>query len=139
MTELSFLIDLLLNHDLPKPTKDAIAMRIREVEASICNQNLAASKLSPIVSAPRSQNTSSVPMQAQSTLDAIARHEAMGFTAPQLPIVHPQQLPPEMPPIPVEQVAQTAAAAQAINSRNQAISEAIAGKIDKVNGRPRKF
>lgn len=32
MTELSFLIDLLMNHKLPKVTKELIAARIKEVE-----------------------------------------------------------------------------------------------------------
>lgn len=34
MTELTFLIELLLNHKLPKPTKDAISERIREIEVN---------------------------------------------------------------------------------------------------------
>ncbi len=33
MTELSFLIELLLNHELPKPTKDLVAQRIKSVES----------------------------------------------------------------------------------------------------------
>ena len=32
MTELSFLVDLLLNHKLTKATKDAVAARIRDIE-----------------------------------------------------------------------------------------------------------
>lgn len=35
MTELTFLIELLLNHDLQKDTKDLIAGRIKEVEAEL--------------------------------------------------------------------------------------------------------
>lgn len=35
MSELSFLIELLLNHDLQKVTKDLVAERIKEVEASL--------------------------------------------------------------------------------------------------------
>lgn len=139
MTELSFLIDLLLNHELQKPTKDAIAVRIIEVEAQITCPVVARVIASP-------SQPVGVQRQAQSTLDAMSRHAEAGFTALAMPIlsngpqvIHPQQLPPEMPPIPVEHIAQTQAAAQAMNSRNQAIAESIAGKIDKVTGRPRKF
>lgn len=136
MTELSFLIDLLLNHELQKPTKDAIAVRIIEVEAQITCPAVAR-----VLSSASQITATSLPYpsgvrQVQSTLDAMARHGEIGHTAP---IIHPQQLPPEMPPIPVEHIAQTQAAAQAMNSRNQAIAESIAGKIDKVTGRPRKF
>jgi len=35
MTELTFLIELLLNHDLPKATKDLVATRIKEVEEKL--------------------------------------------------------------------------------------------------------
>ncbi len=35
MTELTFLVELLLNHRLQKPTRDAVANRIKEVEAAI--------------------------------------------------------------------------------------------------------
>ncbi len=35
MTELTFLIDLLLNHDLPKETKASVASRIKEVEEAL--------------------------------------------------------------------------------------------------------
>jgi len=45
------------------------------------------------------------------------------------------------PPAPpqVAQVAQTAAAQAALESRHQAISEALSGKINKELGHPRKF
>ncbi len=139
MTELSFLIDLLLNHELQKQTKDAIAERIKEVEASLSARNMAGYTSSNPSTALRVNSISSVP-QAQSTLDAMARHGdvSAGMTSSQ-GLVHPQQLPPEMPPVPVQQIAQTPATSQALNSRNQAIAASIAGKIDKVTGRPRKF
>lgn len=139
MTELSFLIELLLNHDLPKATKELIAERIKEVEAIIF---LVAPGSSHAVAQQRfAQNQivqQGIPQarQAQSTLDAMARHGDVGYTAP---IIHAQQLPPEMPPVPVEQIAHTPAAAAAMNSRHQAIAEAIAGKVNKETGRPRKW
>ena len=45
----------------------------------------------------------------------------------------------EAPVPPPVDIAQTPAAAQALASRQQAIQESIAGKIDKQLGRPRKF
>jgi len=120
MTELSFLIDLLLNHELPKPTKDLIADRIRDVEAKISH--------------PMRVNLSPPPvgqLQAASTLAAMARH-----ADPSL-VIAPA---PEMPKIePVAVIAQTPATAAAMNHRNETISAAIAGKVDKSNGRPRKW
>ena len=35
MTELSFLLELLLNHKLPKSTREAVAARIKEVEGGL--------------------------------------------------------------------------------------------------------
>ncbi len=70
----------------------------------------------------------------------MARHELAEGRVPTIgDLVAGRLNPPEMPPIPVEQVAQTQAAAQAMNSRHQAIAESIAGKVDKVTGRPRKW
>lgn len=41
MTELTFLIELLLNHDLPKDTKALIASRIKEVEEGLVSRPIA--------------------------------------------------------------------------------------------------
>lgn len=38
MTELSFLIDLLMNHKLPRVTKELIATRIKEVETMMVSK-----------------------------------------------------------------------------------------------------
>lgn len=72
MTELSFLIELLLNHELKKETKDLIASRIKEVESNL-------------VIAPRGSNQWMAQpaqivgaiVQAPSTMAAIARHEGL--------------------------------------------------------------
>ncbi len=67
MSELSFLIELLLNHDLKKETKDLIASRIKEVEVS-----LVARPASQFV-----QTTGQLQVyqsQAPSTIAAMARH-----------------------------------------------------------------
>lgn len=130
MTELSFLIDLLLNHELQKPTKDAIADRIKEVESKLTT-NGAGSHGSHLQSW-NNQLPQNVPQQAASTLALMAKHGDIPYIAS-----------PPMPPIPktepVAQIAQTVATAAAMMSRNAAISDSIAGKTDKSTGRPRKF
>lgn len=122
MSELSFLIELLLNHDLPKATKDLLASRIRDVEANLV---AAPQPRQPVVTAINGV------YQAPSTIAAMARHGDL--TAPTISIAA------NAPSIPVEQVAQTPAAAAAINSRNEAINNAISGKVEKGRVSPRKF
>ncbi len=108
MTELSFLIELLLNHKLPKATKDAIAARIKEVEA-----------------VPRSYGQMNPPPSTISTQPS-SRDVAQR---------HPDLVPVTAP----EVIGQTPAAMAAMASRSQAIAESMAGKVDKISGRPRKF
>ena len=125
MSELSFLLELLLDHELPKPTKDRIAQRIREVEANLTQTPEDVQRLWHQPSTPVKYQ------QAPSTLALMAKHGDISVSPP-----------PEMPPIPVipvEHIAQTPAAAAAINSRNEAIAQALSGKVDKVTGRPRKW
>ncbi len=118
MTELSFLVDLLLNHKLPKATRDLVASRIKEVEGRLTPYQGLTLTQPQIPPPPVLVNGAP---QAASTIAAMARHaEAAPVTMPVA-------------------IAQTAATAAALNSRHQAISESIAGKIDKVTGRPRKF
>lgn len=120
MTELSFLIELLLNHDLKSETKKAVAARIKEVEATLT---------------PRPMQVAQVPLppalqkQPASTLALMAKHGDI----PNIP-------PPVMPPVPVvEQIAQTPATAAAMNARNEAIQNAISGTVDKTKRSPRKW
>lgn len=121
MTELSFLIKLFLIPDIPCTVRDLLVDRIREVEEKLT----ASTHISyePI----RTQN--GVPIQAPSTLAAMARHGDIVA----VPIM------PPIPEQPVTQVAQTPMAVAALNTRNQAINESLAGKIDKATGRPKKF
>ncbi len=116
MSELSFLIELLLNHRLQKETKDAIALRIKEVEAT-------GTPSRPVANMPRP--VLGVAAQSPSTQAILDRNPDLAAVL--------------APPVPVEQVAQTPAAMAAMNSRNQAINESLSGKVDKVTGRPRKF
>jgi len=110
-TELSFLIDLLLNHKLPKSVRDLLSTRIKDVEA---NLNIA----------PRMQRPQG-PAQAASTVALLEKHGP-------LPVI-------EMPPVPVENIAQTPETASAMISRNQAINDAISGKVEKGRTSPRKW
>ncbi len=107
MTELTFLVELLLNHKLQKPTKDAVASRIRDVEAAMATLP----PTHPVRPMPNGV------VQAASMQAIIDRN-------------------PDLAPA---VVAQTPAAVAAINSRQTAINESLAGKIDKATGRPRKF
>lgn len=121
MTELSFLIDLLLNHKLQKATKDLIVARIKDIESTHLPTCLPTAGVLPFYAQK----------QAPSTLAALARQGMLERTV-------------EVPAMPetntcVEVIAQTAATAQAMASRQQAIAESLAGKIDKTTGRPRKF
>ena len=123
MTELSFLIDLLLYHKLGTETKQLIMERIKTVEKA-----LQAKPFSQPIDIYKGV-TPAGPQQAPSTLAAMARHGDI-----------PMPVLPTMPDVaPVAGIAQTPAAAAAMNSRNQAISDALSGKVDKQNGRPRKF
>lgn len=127
MSELSFLIELLLNHDLPKATKDLIASRIKEVEQGLTSHQVRAGGF-PIY------NPSVGPTaQAPSTLAAMARHGDI-----------PAISPPVIPPVPVvERVAQTPATAAALTARNEAITRAASSRplaaTEKGRTSPRKW
>ena len=114
-TELSFLLELLLNHKLPKLTKDLVSERIKEVEQRLSNA-------SPVTHV--TQRSVSVPYQAPSTVALMEKH---GIEIPQ------------PAPVPIEQVAQNPATAQALASRQQAIAQALSGNFPKGQERPRKF
>lgn len=110
MTELGFLIELLLNHELKAETRKLIGERIKEVESGF---NRVPIGMHPPKMVPGQ------PAQAASMQAIMDRNPDIGQ--------------------PVAVVAQTPAAIAAMNSRNIAIQESIAGKTDKVTGRPRKF
>ncbi len=115
-TELGFLLDLLLNHKLPKPTKDLVAGRIREVETMLSTTQVripAGSGITPAM----------ISNQAPSTQAIMARN--------------PDLIPP--PPVPIEAVAQTQATAAALAARQQSIAQAMSGKPVPGETKPRKF
>ncbi len=112
MTELSFLIKLLLNEKLQKATRDLIAARIEEVQLEFVKQTIPYSLPQPVPASTSSQ--------CASTQALLAKHPDLAAAAPAV-------------------IAHTQAAAAAMSSRNQAIAESMAGKVDKNTGRPRKF
>lgn len=146
MTELSFLVDLLLNHKLPKPTRDAVAARIKEVEDrynpegkfnqswTTTSQLQGAGTSFPGMVDPIKGPSASQPWA--STRAAMAKHESK-IDAAAYEVVDAAKMMQE--PKTVAIIAQTPATAVAMQSRNQAIAESIVGKVDKVTGRPRKF
>ena len=113
MSELSFLLDLLINHKIGKGTKDVLLARIKEIEAR-----------APIVPtyAPVAQLNPSIAAapQAPSTLAAMARN---GFVEEKAPAV----------------IAHTPAAQAAMASRQAAINSALLGKPEPGATSPRKF
>ncbi len=130
-SELSFLLDILLNHKLPKPTREAVTARIKEVEARLTQP-------SQRVAAP-SQMVAAVPPhlagQSASTIAAMMRHE-QNVPAPPIAVAAAAQVDH---PQPVAVIAQTPAAQAALADRQAAISGAISGKPAPGRTSPRKF
>ncbi len=113
MSELSFLLDLMFNHKLPKSARDLVMARVKEVELG---QRM-------IVAVDNGPNYRAPPPSAPSSRDVAQRHPDLVPVAAQ----------------PVAVIAQTPQAVAAMNSRQIAINESLAGKVDKTSGRPRKF
>jgi len=117
MSELSFLIDLLLNHKLHRLTKEAIAARIKEVEEN----------RTPVpqvrVTHPLGQ------VQAASTLALMAKHG-------EIPV---NDIPIAPAPQPVAVIAQTPATAAAMQARNEAIlgTDRLDRKVDQTGKKKR--
>lgn len=124
MSELSFLLELLLNHKLPKPTKEAITTRIKEVEGRI-SQPVQTSGFMTTSNQARPPKTAQSP-STQRILDEMAA-EGVPIGA----VTQQQDIP--------AQIAQTPAAAMALASRAEAIRIAVSGKEEKGRTSPRKF
>jgi hypothetical protein len=147
VTELSFLVDLLLNHKLSKATKDAIAERIKVVESQQVMRQT-------VVPQPTFQ-TSPIPKPTQ--LPAHIANQAPSMQA--LMLKHPDLMRPQdstLPelsgteqgavvaalnpsPIPIESVAQTAATQAALAERQKSIALGISGKREAGANGPRKW
>ena len=118
-TELSFLLDLLLNHPLQKGTKRAITARITEVEQSLpwsTQVSLSSPVSPPVITTP------SIALQAPSTQAIL--------------LANPDLIPKATQP---EIIAKTPEAIKALESRQAAINAAITGTVEKGQTRPRRF
>lgn len=110
MTELSFLIELLLNHELPKPTKDLIAERIRSVEANMhYAKPLSPMPVNPFTALPVPPAVT----QSPSTLAIMVKNGDIPATA----------IPPPAVIEPVAQLAQTQATATALDYRQKLMAQ----------------
>lgn len=114
MTELGFLIELLTEHKIPNALKKRIVERMKEVESAISSRPPGTNVNIPraVVLPP------GLPPQSPSTLAAMARHQEAAH-APEIP-------PPPTAPI---EIAQTVAAAQALQQRQQILNDAINGQV----------
>ena len=147
MTELSFLVDLLLNHKLAKATREAVAARIKEVETRMASQQqMPAPAQVRNTFEVRGIQAPAVPAhlqgQSASTIAAMMRQEANGTpVAPLVPMPEPIVDPatPPMAAVPVTIIAQTPATAAALADRQNAIAQQISGKPEKGRTSPRKF
>lgn len=128
MTELSFLIDLLLNHTLEKKTKDAIASRIIEVEKDLVARTTQSQYSMPVQRLPNPLPPASIQSQAPSTLALMQKH---GDVAGNISL--PDSAVTEAPPVAI--VAHTPATAAAMAARAEMINSAIAGKGPQKNRR----
>lgn len=121
-TELSFLIELLLNHKLPPATKKLIAERVKEVEGSYSTTSSSISIVKPATFVGSAFANQSPSMQA-----IMARNPDL-VVAPQV----------------VEQIAQTPITQAALASRDEVIKKAnsagpFSGKPEAGRTSPRKF
>ena len=138
MTELSFLLDLLLNHKLPKLTKEAIVERAKKVTEEYELQR----SMSQPVNHKTQINPAQIPPQLRgqspSTIAAMMKHPdliaEMGKTKtePVVPIAQPEVQP-------VEVIAQNAVTQAALAARNAMIAGAISGKPEPGATSPRKL
>lgn len=127
MSELDFLLELILNHKLTKATKDLIQGRIRDIQLPFTTKPIPTRvQEQPIHTTKHSQSPSTLAILARNP-DLIPEGEEVS-----IPI-------PSTPPEPVKVIAQTRATAEAMQGRNSAISQALSGKPEQGRTTPRKW
>jgi hypothetical protein len=129
ISELSFLIELLLEHKLPKDTRSAVAARIKFVESSHVNAVQQPVQPNGARVSPRAQIA--VPPEAQA-LAATLMAEANADTSPSP--LHTGTRARQSEPIPQHAVGVSAAAADAMRQRNELIAAAQQGIAKKGPG-----
>lgn len=132
MTELSFLISLLLNDDVTKPVKLLIADRIKEVEA----------RPGPVWVNPQALHNIYTPVSSKSAQSPSTQRilDEMAAEGQPVAMIERPAMPGEVSSN--EQntiIASTPAAAQALAARQQAIANATSGRSEKGRTSPRKF
>ena len=133
MSELSFLLDLLLNEKLSKPVKEKITARVQEVEKLMTAQ--------PIVARPPAQQiTAALPPhianQSPSTIAKFLQHEAEGLPpVTAIGEIVPGVVNDNVPAV----IAATPQTQAALLKREQAIATALSGKPEAGRSSPRKF
>lgn len=131
MTELSFLLELLLEHKIPKDTRVAVAARIKQVESSMHSVQNATS--SP--AAARGQTLTHRPIPAPPEYQELAASLAFADNADVVPSSPhfglPDRRPRQPEPIPAGAAGLTSAAQDAMATRNKLIAEAQAGIAKK--------
>lgn len=128
MTELSFLLELLLEHELPKATQTLIKERVKEIQVQ-------PPRLMTQMAGQRAPRTNQAP-STQRMLDQMA--EENGLTPVQMSTAMDVASQVQAQTIP-NQIAQTPAAVVAMNQRAEAIRIATSGKEEKGRTSPRKF
>lgn len=121
-SELSFLLELLLEHRLPKDTRTVVAARIKTVEVSL-PQSQAAIQSQPSNGRLRNAQVS-VPPEAAALAAQMASHANADVPTSRAQFVAP---PSAAEPIPASAFGTTNAAAAALAQRNQLIAEASQG------------
>ena len=142
MTELTFLVDLLLNHKLPKPTRDAVAVRIKEVEMGLPKQyGQYNPPPAPQAAMARQQNLPPHIANQSPSMQAIMLRnpDLVPAGVPSGAAIEALAIAPPPEPAPVAIIAQTPAAVNAMNERAATIRQGMSGKPEKGRTSPRKF
>lgn len=136
-SELSFLLELLLKHELQADTKDLISERIAQVE-ELLEQRFTRGTTPGPVHAPLAVVRENGPPIRPSAAPA---PNMSTLTNEELAALAEQRNAAPVTPVPIGAVAQTPAAHQAMVERQQSIRAAASGKMIPIDGRsgPKKF
>jgi hypothetical protein len=148
MTELSFLVSLLLDHKLPKATQKAVKDRISEVEQGISMEGARPLSAPGQLQTVRTYNVAQAPTnynpatanQPESTRKLLEKYPDLAAkvnppqaaTPPMMPQEAPQSSDALQPTIVASQ-----AAAQALSARNEMIQNALSGGKKGQRGAPK--
>lgn len=140
MSELSFLLDLLLNEKLSKPVKEKITLRVAEVEKTFYQYPKSVQTGAPLAVTPSggflpANLPPHIAGQSPSTIAKFLEHQALGLP----PVTAIGEVAPGAVPTAPAVVAATPQAIAAVAKRDQAIATALSGKPEPGRTSPRKF